>query len=108
MTGIDPTPATPPVLGAGATPVFPAGLGAPIVWDNLMIAELARVLRVISDYFTGRPLARESLARFAFPGLHASSACGGPYFWAEELLDFLDQAATAMADLAAAAPGGSW
>ena len=108
MTGIDATPATSPVLGAGAVPVFPAGLGAPIIWDKLMIAELARVLRVISDYFTGRPLARESLARFAFPGLHASGESRGPYFWGEELLDFLDHAAGQLADLAAAQPGGSW
>lgn len=56
-------------------------------------AELARVVRVIAEFFTARPAARASLARFAYPG------CEQPYFWTAELLDYLRQAITDLRQL---------
>lgn len=95
MTGVQPTP-TPPARWAQVA-----------AWDPLELAELARVLRMISDFFTARPTARDALARFAFAGVHAGDGSRGPYFWTEELLDYLDQAVTELTDLAASTPGGS-
>jgi hypothetical protein len=99
MTGVQPTP-TPPARQSG--------WGQVAAWDPLELAELARVLRVISDFFTARPTARDALARFAFAGVHPVEGSRGACFWTEELLDYLDQAVTELTDLAAAKPGGSW
>lgn len=61
-------------------------------------AELARVLGVIAEFLTTRPAARASLARFAHPG------CRDPYFWTDELLDYLHHTARDLHQLATAAP----
>jgi hypothetical protein len=58
-----------------------------VVLDRTDAAELARVLGVIAEFLTARPAARASLARFAYPG------CDRPYFWTEDLLDYLRHAA---------------
>jgi hypothetical protein len=55
----------------------------PVVLDRADTTELARVLGVIAEFLTARPAARASLARFAYPG------CAHPYFWTDELLDYL-------------------
>jgi len=86
-----------------ATPA-PARWGQVAAWDRLELAELARVLRVICDFFTARPAARDHLARFAFAGLHPVDGTRGACFWAEELLDYLDHVTI---DLTALADGGS-
>lgn len=91
MTARRPTPA-------------PAQLGEVAAWDTLELAELARVLRVICDFFTARPTARDHLARFAFAGLHPVEGARGAGFWTEELLDYLDHVTT---DLSALADGGN-
>lgn len=56
-----------------------------IALDRADAAELARVLAVILEFLHTRPAARASLARFAYPG------CPNPYFWTDELLDYLHQ-----------------
>jgi len=56
-----------------------------IVLDRAVAAELARVLEMITEFLTSRPAARASLARFAYPH------CPNPYFWTDELLDYLHQ-----------------
>lgn len=59
-----------------------------IVLDRALAAELARVLGVLAEFLHARPAARASLARFAYPH------CGDPYFWTDELLDYLHQTTT--------------
>lgn len=87
MTARRPTPA-------------PAGFGEVAAWDRLELAELARVLRVICDFFTARPSAQQALARFAFPGLHPVQGSRGASFWTEELLDYLEAVTTDLTNLA--------
>lgn len=55
--------------------------------DRGQAAELARVLGVIAEFLATRPAARASLARFAHHG------CPDPYFWTDELLDYLGDTA---------------
>jgi hypothetical protein len=81
----------------------PARWGQVAAWDPLEVAELARVLRVICDFFTARPTARDQLARFAFAGLHPVEGSRGAGFWTEELLDYLEAVTT---DLTTLADGG--
>jgi hypothetical protein len=76
--------------------------------DTLQLAEPARVCRVISDYSTRRPFARQHPARSAFGGMQATEGRGGPDFWGEERLDFGDLAVAGIADLAASKAWGSW
>jgi len=59
-----------------------------ITLDRAVAAELARVLGVLAEFLDTHPAARASLARFAYPH------CGDPYFWTDELLDYLHHTAT--------------
>jgi hypothetical protein len=88
----------------GPTPGDTGRWGQIAAWDTLELAELARVLGVVSGFFAARPSARDHLARFAFPGLHPVAGARGAGFWTEELLGYLDQVA---ADLTALAGDGS-
>ena len=65
------------------------------------VDELARVLGVIAEFLTTRPAARASLARFAHPG------CRDPYFWTDELLDYLRNTARDLHQLATAVPAAA-
>jgi hypothetical protein len=65
------------------------------------VAELARVLGVITEFLTTRPAARASLARFAHPG------CRDPYFWTDELLDYLRNTARDLHHHATTAPASA-
>jgi hypothetical protein len=60
------------------------GFAPRIAVDRADAAELARVLG-ITEFLTTRPAARASLTRFAYPH------CPNPYFWTDELLDYLHQ-----------------
>lgn len=73
-----------------AAPQTPAPqIPAPqIVLDRAIAAELAQVLATIAEFLHARPAARASLARFAYPD------CADPYFWTDELLDYLHHTAT--------------
>jgi hypothetical protein len=59
-----------------------------VALDRAVAAELARVLGVLAEFLGAHPAARASLARFAYPH------CGDPYFWTDELLDYLHHTAT--------------
>jgi hypothetical protein len=59
-----------------------------IVLDHAVAAELADVLGTIVEFLAARPAARASLARFAYPH------CEHPYFWTDDLLDYLHDTVT--------------
>ena len=59
-----------------------------IALDRAVATELARVLGVLAEFLDTHPAARASLARFAYPH------CPNPYFWTDELLDYLHQTTT--------------
>jgi hypothetical protein len=64
-----------------------------IALDRASAAELARVLTVLAEFLATRPAARASLARFTHHG-HPD-----PYFWTDELLNYLGETAAELQQL---------